>query len=383
MPQHLNFDEDLFNDIMNRLNKFNRPAHESETSNLNIVTSTDPELPTKEISEEELFGPNLEEGKLPDFNATFKVIDEGRLKIIDLKEIEADILGQESICQEDINKISSLIDNFLGPKLSLEEFTKKPSKANFEKTCFSLRKRISAEELNFSNSLSNYFSEPEESVKSFVTFIQETFIPSTKEQVLYFQSQYREILDNIFDSKNVVLLLKNQSVNILNTPIEDIVLETDLKDLVQDFSKETKLDAATYLNKALTALKSLLNGKLNRFLLTTIEGKSEISHSHDVMIQDKVTIGDLVVLYQNMLMVNGLDFISEKVTKAYEDYNRVKQEIETSDQDFDTLNAKILELSPVIDSATQDLTNAFVLVKKIILLNVSIPYIMNFLKFCL
>ncbi len=384
----------LNNDVEDGLdNEFNTDAHldlvtppvvkAGGGNDVTFVTDLDSTEPQQRISPQELFGDNLKEGNLPNFDAEFKVIENNRVRVIELKDVESMIMNQNNISQEDARMVDSVFGGLFSSRLSEKEFTKAPSQTNFSCTASFMKMKIATEELQVMNGMASFFTAPLEGMDSFVKYIKETFEPNAIEEITAIQSEFRLVLDNIFTSKNTVLPVEQSSINILTASIDSLKLD-HIGDMVQGMEEEDRNKARSNLDSAIRALTALSCPKFTHFILSCIDGNPKIASGIDTMTSDdKLTIGDLVTVYQNTCLLAGISCLSEVAYETLEAFKKNVQGLENCEQDFDSLNRFIVDNTPDVLAQSKDITNCYFLARNLILLNVAMRPVLNFLRFCL
>ena len=82
---------------------------------------------------------------ITDSGTQFNIVTDGVSRIVELKEIQEQIISNESINQTDASYINDVFGNLFNNRLSLEEFTTLPSKTNFLYVKNFMRNKIAME----------------------------------------------------------------------------------------------------------------------------------------------------------------------------------------------------------------------------------------------
>lgn len=86
---------------------------------------------TPEVKQEATLLSEADVQAITDTDIKFKLIGDQTEKIVDLEEIEQEFISQESIDRNTAQFLDEHFKGLLGPRLTLEEFTRTPSKTNF------------------------------------------------------------------------------------------------------------------------------------------------------------------------------------------------------------------------------------------------------------
>lgn len=158
--------------------------------------------------------------KLTKMDVTFKLVEDGVSKVIDMKEVEADILGDEAMDRSKAEDVQAAFESFLSPSLRLNEFTSYPSQTNLAFTKRFMATRIANEQHQVVDSTKQLLEEVDGLINHLKNDDQGYLIELIEDT----QSKYISLGKQLKDSKNTVLAVDDKFINIYQA---DIVNQKD------------------------------------------------------------------------------------------------------------------------------------------------------------
>lgn len=359
------------------------PMKTSGQSDVIIATSSDCAAPITPVSNQALFGKGLELGTVPDINAEFAIVEQNRVHLVDLKEVEEAILGRDAISQEDAVLIDSTFGSFFSTRLSQEEFTRAPSKTNFPYASVFIRKRIAKEEVVIFENLANFVEKPIAELKQFQAAI-DAAIPQIREAIEASQAQFSDVIKTIHTSKNTIFPVGELFVNLITTPVNELPLEKF------DFKAIGGLpEASANFLKAVEVLQTVFQeAHLPYFIDMVVRDDEGLAaqwvHYPQQCLRylPRVTLGDLVAVYQTYSVFGRLSSLSTEVTQAIRFFESRHAELQELAQDFATINDYILTHTTDIVQVSRRIQVLHDVVKNMVIVNSAMKPIFTFLAYC-
>lgn len=242
------------------------PQDAVASDEVNIITPMNAPVDV-EVSDQDLFE-NPVPGELPDLKATITLVKDNGNKLIDLKDIEAVVLAQECISLESANMIEDYFGNFYTRELAKNSFTHYPTQTNYRYSIKFMRDRISAEEANLDKDIKACLKQAKTTISAKCKLIKDKDIVDAQTFIRSFSTTYEQNILAIVNSKDLVIPVGAQFINLLNEPITKLALAN------ADWSR-AKLNPTTLID-AIAALQShLANPALVKFFNWVIADNSE------------------------------------------------------------------------------------------------------------
>lgn len=146
---------------------------QAPTGAVTITPATDQIPVATELSEAQL-------KDLPTKDITFNLVNEGVSKVVSLKEVENDIIGQESIDKTGYERVSVAFESVANGPVTISEFTSTPSKVNFDYVKRKMKSTIATEEASL--------------VTNFTVFIDQPLTEACN-RILVYKDMYRTYID--------------------------------------------------------------------------------------------------------------------------------------------------------------------------------------------
>jgi hypothetical protein len=205
--------EDLDEDTLVDHDLIQAPGNKTTNSQHVVVTAQD-DVYNKDVTP--LTENELE--KLPSLDIAFKVVTDNVASVIELKDVENNLIAQESICKQDAEYIQLVCGNLITSNLSLEEFTSLPSKTNLKYVSNFMKNRIAKEELNTVANFQLYIDQPIEDAKMVLNRLTSSYLPSVKD-FLYKLNSKAVAFTDAQTNKNTIVKIGDQFVNLLTVDL--------------------------------------------------------------------------------------------------------------------------------------------------------------------
>lgn len=357
-----------------------QPKSDESKKSITLVTpveKTGQDIPA-DLSEEMKTN---EPGELPNLDAKFALVEEGRTKVVELQQIEDMIQGQGGVSQESANYLEHVTGNFFHAKLSPKEFTKTPSQTNLVMTNNFLKMRIAKEEAALVDCVKAIGTEPLEELKLFQHHIEHIYCPFVKDQTITIQRTYENVIENIESSKNTVLPVGSDFINIVKTRLN--VLAIDAIEFSQVSNGEANLP--NQFTASLNLIKSLFDCPKFSMLFAEMYDRDfgKNSESEEPFIPEVPNLIELVSLYKDNRIMAALDDLEEGVKNAVNEFAELTREMADKTEAMDELNAYLLSNAQRIKDLTSNIMLMHTFSKKLIALNFAMCNVFAFLKYCI
>ena len=301
------------------------PQDAVASSEINIITPMNGPVDV-EVSEQDLFEDSVP-GELPDLKATITLVQDNGNKLVDLKDIEAVVLAQECISLESANMIEDYFGNFYTRELAKNSFTYYPTQTNYRYSVKFMRDRISAEEANLDKDIKACLKQAKTTISAKCKLIKDKDIVDAQTFIRSFSTTYEQNILTIINSKDLVIPVGAQFINLLNEPITKLALAN------ADWSR-AKLNPITLID-AIAALQThLSNPALVKFFNWIIVNDSEQSQLGCAYYD----INDVERLASFITLAGLLD------SYIHGNYNKA----------LEVFNTKLLQIEDIINSFTSD-----------------------------
>lgn len=221
MSLNSNVLDDLDEDVTIDSDIVKLPSDQSPTKQkATVIVDEDciSKVPT-EISEADLT-------KLTNADITFQIVNKDITKIEDLEDIESEILAHESISQSDARHIEQEFTGFIGAsKISIEEFTKLPSKTNYQFTVNFMDARLGKVKNTAVEGFSEFINGSLLDCASVLENIKETTLDATIDAIMKSREDFTSFIMTMADNKNLVIPYDGTFVNITKMDIDVLDFE--------------------------------------------------------------------------------------------------------------------------------------------------------------
>lgn len=291
--------------------------------------------------------PEAEE-KLLNSDITFKLVKDGQTRLVALKDIEADIIGQESVSQKTALFVDNAFGNYITESMPINLFTEHPTKVNFMNVKTFMMNRIAQEEeivvSNFGILLSNT-----DDIEAIVNKI-----PASLEVLrsLLFSVRFDNVdfFEEIRTNKNVVISYHEAFINILRHPI----VQMDLADV--SIANVDTGAIARYLN-AIVKVSMVYLPNLNK---------------------EAITIQSLLNFYEQDLWTLYFEDLQKEFEEKRDDLKKINDEF--AKHDAKSIELFIAEKSGEVAEANNFIFKKMKMVNDLILLTVPVKALFDCLK---
>lgn len=229
---------------------------------VNVNTNTDNQestVLTKEDTE-----------KLLNSTIQFKLVEDGHTKLIDLKDVENNIMGQESMDQKAAAYIDQTFGNYVTESFPIQMFSEKPTGVNFKHACNFMKTRIAQEEAQVISNyeiLLNSFNDTIEIVEKSTTYLK-----LLKDLLEVVRSENTDLNQQLQDNKNLVYPYENEFINIVNAPLGSFDINKLSFPVQQSESTDTSFNI-TEMSRYLNSLDQIMTQqwRLKSFILQNVD----------------------------------------------------------------------------------------------------------------
>ncbi len=260
--------------------------------------------------------------ELPNFEGEFKIVTDGASKVVSFKEVEDQIMNGSKVGQEHALLIDNITGDFLSTEcLSLNSFTKSPTRVNLDKTIKFLKKKIATEDTAIKDSATSLISV---NVKITVDAIK-SFIATSLESLLYeldsLPASTSDALDHIFSSTNRVVSLGNDFIDFSHISLipaldigENNRSSQSNSDICRSISNLSDVVAKGALVKVLLMLKA--NKPKEEFFSST----AEVLLRQEMVYE--VTFNDIDDMIQNKSLKSMVEYIYSQLSDENADFSK-------------------------------------------------------------
>lgn len=349
-------------------------ANKKPQVQMTFVTNVDSAEPQPNTDNVNIIEEVPDPGKLPDINPTFEIVEQNHTTVTNLKQVEEQISSQETISREDASLIDDMFGDFFNKRLSAREFTLMRTKTNFPYASRFMRERIAQEEAQLFNQFKVFFEEPLEDFKQFEHHYEHYYIPFIRDQILSIRTTHGDILDQIFESKNVVIPWgpeQKECINLLSLPTRTELVDNQAIEPI--------------LNQALSNIRIVLtNVTFVGYMQSVLSNGISVSEwkqliSHDDYYENELVFGDIVKFYKSPFVLESLDNMLLTIRATVVLFNNLAQSAALIESDFTKLDEYITRKVPDIKALNDQLQTLFEVAKNLALLNVSAKAFFDFL----
>lgn len=142
--------------------------------------------------------------KLPSMDVSLKLVEDGQSKVLALKEVEQEILGQECISKDIAQYVSVSFESIFSGHVKLSEFTQSPSKTNFDYVKKHMKEAIALEEASLVSNFQLLLEQPLSDAKDAFGRILSSYIPTIDAQLFEMRALVLKYAEAIGNNKNSV-----------------------------------------------------------------------------------------------------------------------------------------------------------------------------------
>lgn len=223
-----------------------------------IIPETDTIKAQSVMSEQEL-------QKLPGMDVSFKLVQDGQTKLIELKDVESEIIAQEAINRAGAEYIQVAFEGFLKGPVRLAEFTQSPTQTHYGYALKHMAERIAQEEAGLVANFQLLIDQPTEDGKLLLQQLQVSYIPAVLSQLYSLRGQVLGLAERLRYNKDLVVPYQDGFTNLG---------KIDLKSLDAELIGDKSFDKPS-LKATVSSIQMLLKCPyVNALVFTVNEGKS-------------------------------------------------------------------------------------------------------------
>lgn len=364
----------------------------NEDENISIKKETILVVPEKELEEEEkditdemLFGETTN-GVLPEIKTAIDVVSDKQEKIINLQNIEAQLMGQQTVTREMASYIHEKTDSLFNNRIILESYTTSPSKTLYKETLAHLKQFIAVEQAEIAliaQNLSKTFSD------SFITQIPESFIATLHNVQSGFEkikNEHHTTLVELSDktSTKFTFRINNEFVSLASLPIstlniETIELFTPFKTIYQDENVEEALSNISELLKCNYLTGFFYSMSENKPLTDVSKFSTQLNIRNYI---NQFTLSDLADLFINNNPSAWVDNIIQLTQQARNRVYEISSEIKNEESDINTSLEWIRKHTQELNNLIEFFHFVTGFMGRSVLLNSNLSSILIFIKPC-
>jgi len=202
--------------------------------------------------------------KLPTMDVAFKLVEDGQSKVVQLKDVESEILAQESINRHGAEYISAAFEGFLSGPVRLNEFTVGLSKTNYGYAVKQMATAVAKEEAAVVSNFQLLIDQPLSDAKAILEQLVASYIPAVRSMLYELRGQTLGLNEKLAANKNVVVPMEGQFVNLL---------KVDLRSLDASKMEGLSIDVKK-LDASVRSIQQLLKCPwVNALVWSALEGK--------------------------------------------------------------------------------------------------------------
>lgn len=288
--------------------------------------------------------------KLPSMDISFKLVEDGQDKIVNLEEVEKEILGQESIGKIAAEYASLAFESIFNGPVKLNHFTQTPSQTNYEYVKRHMRSQIAQEEALVASALQVFLDQPLEDGYSLYNNIKENYLPALRSDAFHLTAACSSVKKIIDTTKDTVY------------PMGEAFVDLAKVDLITlDISKVQNLQANTTLlaNAVKTLQLAMDDHFFSGYIHAIIHGKgTAYASTREAGVEyygQSLTIGDLLAFYQNMESNASFDYMQEQAQQGLVNMQKLKENATVDQSSKEAVNAFLLENSETIHGSIKTL----------------------------
>jgi len=286
---------------------------------------------------------------ITDTNVQFNLIEDNVSKVVDLQDIEKEFLAQESIDRHMAEYLDSQFQGLLGTKISIEEYTRIPSRTNLDLTRRHVKLSIAHEEAQVVDTFNSFTIKSLHDTGEVLKVLKEKYLYDFSNQVRQLAKLSENVIANVSQSKNTIVPYQNGE-HIEFVDIADL-------DLVKLDFANLKLEAPSIdqLSCYKANIASILTNSNIKTLITLVIDSGRVSYpvDHEVInlaMTRPISLLTLAKFFNNKALIEFVDSFDSTLSDCLTTIEQVKQDVTTLDS-FDKLRAYLIEHSMDIHTA--------------------------------
>lgn len=305
------------------------PQDNSTDTEISIITPTDVPIDA-DVSDQTLFE-NPVPGELPDLKATITLIKSDGDKIVDLKDIESLVINQECISLESATMIDDYFGGFFSAELAKNSFTHYPTQTNYRYSVKFMQNRISTEEAKLDANIKACLKQAKNTISAKCKLIKDKDFIEAQSFIRNFNVNYEEHIQAVINSKDLIIPVGSQFINLLEEPITKLALAN------ADWSR-AKINPNGFID-AVAALQSHLDNpsllKFFHWVITTNSDSTKLKDfyydpSESESLSARVNLVSVLDSFIHGSYSNALDLFSMRVTDIEDAINGLASDADIS-----------------------------------------------------
>lgn len=316
-----------------------------------IVTPTDQDtmilVKTSEVPQEISLLTEDDVKKITETNVKFKLIGDQTQKIVDLRAVEHEFIAQESIDRHTAQYLNQHFEGLLSSKLSIEEFTKSPTKTNFDVTKRHVNVMISQEEaaavIDFSDFTQNALKDTQEVLEK----ISSDYLGQFQIIMSGIARLSESVIADISQNKNTVVPYQNgEHVEFLD------IAEMDMVTL--DFGNlKLNTETVSILSKHKQNIEHIIaNSSVKTLIVLAVEcGKVSYPVDREILVHAMDKPMNLLLLakfFNSVALRDYIDGFSTTIANAIADIDSTRSETEALAENYSSVKEYLIAKTEMI-----------------------------------
>lgn len=159
-------------------------------------------------------------GQLPKMDVSFKMVQDGASKIVELEDVQTEISSSETISQTNAELVSTAFEGFFD-QVRLSEFTRAPSKTNLAFTKRYMERHVQLAKEDFHSKFKSFLDDPLDDTIDLIEKLEEDYIPLITEEYAKLQASATLLKDAIRNNKHLILADGYEFVDLRKLSLQD------------------------------------------------------------------------------------------------------------------------------------------------------------------
>lgn len=304
---------------------------------------------TPEVKQDVTMVTEEEVQSLLDTDIQFKLIGDQTSKVVELRDIEQEFLAQESIDRHTAQFLNEHFQGLLSPRLTLEEFTRSPSKTNFKVTQQHIQLSISQEEAEVVDTFSHFTTKSLDDVAKVLDRIANDYLSQFMDNMRILAKTSEAVIADVSQNKNTIVPFQNgEHVEFVDVATLDL--------LALDFNNlKLKTESVASLTAYKDNIRSIIDNSSVKTLIVLVVDCEKVSYPIDkeilMRVSDKpIDLLTLAKFFNGNALRDYLDTFGATVTTAQEDIKKILSEVQELQQTYPAVKEYLITKSAHIHS---------------------------------
>ena len=142
--------------------------------------------------------------RLPKMDVSFKMVQKGATKIVELEDVQSEIEDNDTITQTNAEMVSTAFEGFFD-HVRLAEFTRTPSKTNLSFTKRYMEQHVKLAKEDFHGKFKAFLADPLDDAIDLIEKLEEDYIPTLTAEYAKLQASATMLKDAIRTNKHLIL----------------------------------------------------------------------------------------------------------------------------------------------------------------------------------